>query len=233
MSTLYTFSKCAPSPCENVHTLRQVPTSSNAATHKRALHIVARLRAARLGAFFRPGQVEDAGITYYELQQAVASEHVEHAARGLFRLADAEPTENYSLAAACARVPQAIVCLISALRVHGIGTQVTRDVWLAIPHRAKTPRAAGVRIRLVRFSGAAQTYGVVGTQFEGVAARITNPTRTVLDCFRFERLVGRETAREALRDALRQKLVTADGLFRALKVLRSRRLYEVLQATAP
>ena len=198
-----------------------------------AARTAARLRHARLGAFFRPSQVEQKGITYHELSQMVAAGHVEHVARGLYRLSEAEPTENYSIAAACARVPRAIVCLLSALRIHEIGTQVTRDVWLAIPRGTRTPRESGVRMRIVQFSGAALTSGVVATEFEGVPARITNPARTVLDCFRFQRLVGRETAREALRDALRQKLVTVDSLYRALKALPSERLSRVLDATAP
>ena len=208
-------------------------TFSKADPAEQVTHPLARLREAGLGAFFRPSQAAAADLSYYELQQLVAAGHVERLARGLYRLTEAEPTENYSLAAVCARVPRAIVCLLSALRVHGIGTQVSSEVWLAIPHRTRTPREPGVRIRLIRFSGAALRYGVVATKFEGVPARITNPTRTVLDCFRLERLVGRETAREALRDALRQRLVTADSLYRALDVLPSRRLRNVLEATAP
>lgn len=202
-------------------------------TVKEARPAVAKLRESDLGAFFRPSQVEHAGVSYHDLQQLVAAGHVEHVSRGLYRLADAEPTENYSLAAVCARIPRAIICLITALRVHGIGTQVPRDVWLAIPRGTRTPKEPGVGIRLVRFSGAALTYGVAPTEFEGVPARITNPTRTVLDCFRFERLLGREVAMEALRESMRHKLVTADALFRALEVLPSRRLYSVLEATAP
>lgn len=145
-------------------------------------------------------------------------------ARGLYRLADAEATEHYSLAAACAQVPRSVVCLVSALQVHGIGTQVSRDVWLAIPHKARAPRLRGTRLRLLRFTGPAWTYGVVDASFEGVAARITSPARTVVDCFRFERLIGREAAMEALRDALRRRLVTVDALGRVLDVLPSRRL---------
>ena len=192
----------------------------------------ARLRHSNLGAFFRPSQVEKAGLSYHELQLLVASGRVEHVSRGLYRLAGAEASENYSLAAACARVPSAIVCLLTALRVHGIGTQVPHEIWLAIPRGTRTPKGAGVRLRVVRFSGAALTCGVVHTRFEGVPARITTPVRTVLDCFRFERLIGRETAHEALRDALRQKLVTVDMLDRALQELPSRRLHHVLEAIA-
>jgi predicted transcriptional regulator of viral defense system len=194
---------------------------------------LSRLRAAGTGAFFRPLEAEEAGVTYYELQQLVSAGSVEHVARGLYRLAGAEPTEDYSLAAVCARVPRAIICLVSALRVHGIGTQVPNSVWLAIPHRSRTPRLSGIRARIVRFSGAALTCGVIETEFEGVSARITDPIRTILDCFRYERLVGREAAREALHDARSRKLVTVDALYRAMEVLPSRQLRHILEYTAP
>ncbi len=189
-----------------------------------------RLRRAGLGAFFRPHELEVLGIDYEGLRSLVRGGTVERVARGLYRFADAEPTEHYSLAAVCARVPDSIVCLLSALRVHEIGTRVPAEVWLAIPHKARPPRIRGTKIRLVRFSGAAWRYGVVPMEFEGVRARITNPARTVLDCFRFERLVGREASIEALRDALRQKKVTTDALYRTLEALPSRRLRAVLEA---
>lgn len=187
-----------------------------------------RLRKAGLGAFFRPGQLEALGISYDQLQQLVADGTVERVARGLYRLDGAEPTEHYSLAAVCARVPRSIVCLLSALKVHGIGTQLPREVWLAIPHKAREPRVQGIKIRFLRFTGAAWTYGVQDTEFEGVPARITNPARTIVDCFRFERLIGREAAMEALRDGFRQRTATADALLRTLEVLPSRTLKAAL-----
>ncbi|MEO8036826.1 MAG: type IV toxin-antitoxin system AbiEi family antitoxin domain-containing protein [Acidobacteriota bacterium] len=188
-----------------------------------------RLRAG-LGAFFRPRQVEALGISPDQLRKMVAAGTVEPVSRGLYRFADADLTEHYSLAAVCARVPRSIVCLLSALQVHGLGTQLPRAIWLAIPHKARAARVRAIQVRLLRFSGAAWTYGVVDTEFEGVPARITDPARTVVDCFRFERLVGREAAMEALSDALRQKQVTIDALFRTLDVLPSRRLRAVLYA---
>jgi predicted transcriptional regulator of viral defense system len=124
----------------------------------------------------------------------------------------------------CARVPNSIVCLLSALRVHGIGSQVPARVWLGIPHKARPPRLHAPQLRIVRFSGPAWTYGVIRVEFEGVPARITSPARTVADCFRHERLVGAEVAIEALRDALRKRLVTIAELFRVEEVLPSRRL---------
>jgi len=125
---------------------------------------------------------------------------------------------------ACARVPSSIICLLSALRVHGIGTQTPAAVWLAIPHKARVPRLRELQLRIVRFSGAAWTFGVRTIEFEGVRAGITSPARTVADCFRFERLVGPEAPMEALQDALRQRKVTIAELSHVADVLPSRRL---------
>jgi predicted transcriptional regulator of viral defense system len=185
-------------------------------------------REGSLGAFFRPSQAADAGITREQLRTLVRQGTVEHVGRGLYRVADAEPTQDYSLAMACARVPHSIVCLLSALRVHGIGTQAPAEVWIAIPHKARVPRLPDLRLRIVRFSGPAWTFGVQDTTFEGVPARITSPARTVADCFRFERLVGPETAMEALQDGLRQRKVTVAELSRVVEVLPSRRLTAAL-----
>lgn len=187
-----------------------------------------RLHAAGIKGFFRPAQLAAAGLTRDQLPALVRSGAVERVGRGLYRVADAEPTENYSLAMACARVPNSIVCLLSALRVHGIGTQAPAEVWLAIPHKARAPRLREVRLRIVRFSGPAWRFGVQKTEFEGVPAQITSPARTVADCFRFERLVGAETAIEALQDALRRHKVTVAELSRVAEILPSRRLSAAL-----
>lgn len=192
-----------------------------------------RLRRAGLGAFFRPSQLEPLGISYDELRRLVKRGIVERVGRGLYRLADAEPSEHYTLAAVCARVPESIVCLLSALSVHGIGSQLPHQVWLAIPHKAERPRLPNIKVRLVRFSGAAWSYGIQRTGFEDVPARITSPARTVVDCFRFERLIGLEAALEALHDGLRTRRVSTDALLRALEVLPSRRLRAALETMAP
>jgi len=158
---------------------------------------------------------------------------VEHVARGLYRLAEAEPTEHYTVAAVCARVPGAIVCLLSALSVHGLGTQLPREVWIAIPHKARAPRLSELPVKVIRFSGAMLRYGVEKISFEGVPSRITSPARTVVDCFRFRRLVGKDVAFEALREALRERKASPDEISRAAEVCRARSLVEpVLEALA-
>lgn len=103
-----------------------------------------KLRAANLGAFFRPRQLEAIGISYDRLQSLVAAGAVDRVGWGLYRFTDDEPTEHYSLAAVCAKVPHSIVCLLSALQVHGIGTQLPHEIWRAIQHKdTSKPLAAG------------------------------------------------------------------------------------------
>lgn len=183
-----------------------------------------------LGSFFRPTDAEKMGLSYDTLQGLVRDGLVEHVSRGLYRRVSAEPTENHSLAAACARVPRGIICLLSALQVHGIGTRLPAEIWLAVPNKAQAPRLRGIKVRLVRFSGPAWTYGVDATEFEGVSARITSPARTVVDCFRFQNRIGKEAAKEALYDALGRRQVTVDALYRTLDVLPSTRLRAALEA---
>ena len=188
------------------------------------------LHEAGIGNFFRPSQLEPLGIPYHRLRQLEAAETVERVGWGLYRLADAELTERYSIASVCARVPNAVVCLLSALQVHEIGTQLPRQVWIAIPHKARPPSRGNIGIHLVRFSGAALSCGLQDTKFEEVPARITSPVRTIVDCFRFQRLIGREAALEALYEALRDRKVTASALMRMLEVLPSRRLRAILES---
>lgn len=188
------------------------------------------LTRAGIGNFFRPSQVEQLGIPYHQLRRLESEKSVERVGWGLYRLADADPTERYSIASVCARVPSAIVCLLSALQVYEIGTQLPHQVWIAIAHKARPPMIATQGIQLVRFSGAAWSQGIENTSFEGVPARITSPSRTIVDCFRFERLIGREAAVEALKESIQDRKVTIDELVRTLRVLPSRRLSLIIES---
>ena len=188
------------------------------------------LTRAGIGNFFRPSQLERFGIPYHQLRRLESEKYIERIGWGLYRFADADSTELYSIASVCARVPSAIVCLLSALQVYEIGTQLPHEVWIAIGHKARPPVLATQGVRLVRFSGAASIHGIADMSFEGVPARITSPSRTIVDCFRFERLIGREAAVEALKESIQDGKVTIDELARMLRVLPSRRLSAILES---
>lgn len=183
---------------------------------------VARLESAGIGAFFRPRDVRPLGVTFRALQRLVAAGEVEKVGEGHYRLVAIEPTELETVAMVGAAIPGGIVCLLTALRVHDIGTQLPHEVWMAIDRKARRPTRLPARVRLVRFSGAMLTYGVVTRLMLGVPVKITSPARTVVDCFRYRNKVGIDVAMEALRDALRTRRTTVDEISRAAEVCRIR-----------
>jgi predicted transcriptional regulator of viral defense system len=174
--------------------------------------------------FFRSRDLEPLGFGFHDLRELVSSGAVERVTRGLYRIAGAEGAQHYSLAAVCARAPNAIVCLLSALSVHEIGTQLPRDVWIGIAHKARPPRIAEIPTRIIRFSGPSLSYGLERIDLDGISARITGVARTVVDCFRFRRLVGRDVAQEALREALREGKTSIDEIWRTADVCRAKSL---------
>ena len=180
--------------------------------------IANRLSESELGAYFRPCDAEAAGISYPQLRRMEGLGLVEREGWGLYRKTHADITRHHTLAAVCARVPQAVVCLLSALEVHEIGTQKPHQVWIAIPHKGRVPTLGGLPVRITRFSSAALTYGVEDTEFEGVPAKITTPARTVVDCFRFRSKIGLEPALDALHDALEKRQATPGQIWRAAEV---------------
>jgi predicted transcriptional regulator of viral defense system len=140
--------------------------------------------------------------------------------RGHYRLAELPQLGNPDLVAAALAVPKGVVCLISALSYHGIGTQIPRTVDIAIEKDSKRPRIDYPPIRTFWFSGAAFTEGVQVCDIDGVAVRIYSPAKTVADCFKCRNKVGLDVALEALREAIRNRLATVDELFQMAKVCR-------------
>lgn len=175
--------------------------------------------ARRLGVL-RAVDLEEHDIPRVYLTRLVAEGVLERPSRGVYVLADAEVTENHSLAEACRRVPHGVVCLLSALRFHGLTTQSPFEVWLAIDRKARRPKVDYPPLRIVRFSGSDLTAGVATHNVEGVTVKITEPARTVADCFAYRNTVGIDVALEALRDCLRLKLATPDDLYRVAKARR-------------
>jgi predicted transcriptional regulator of viral defense system len=135
-------------------------------------------------------------------------------------------TEHHDLAVATAAVPRSVVCLISALRFHDIGTQLPGEVWIAVPRGTRVPRVSAPLIRVVNVSTAVFDLGIEEHRIEGQAVRVYGLARTIADCFRFRNKVGLDVALEALTDAWRSKRLKLDELNRIAKKLRVQRVMQ-------
>ena len=147
------------------------------------------------------------------LSRLVAAGKLERVARGVYSLPGRALSEHRSLAEVALRAPRGVVCLLSALRVHGIGTQAPFEVWLAIPPHTPTPRLDQPSLRVVRMSGPALTEGVEPIDIDGVRVPVFNANKTVADCFKYRNKIGVDVALEALRDGWAQRKLTMDALW--------------------
>ena len=161
----------------------------------------------------RSPDVAEQGLPTVVLSRLVAAGKLERIARGVYSLPGRPLSEHRSLAEVALRVPRGVVCLLSALRVHGIGTQAPFEVWMAIPHHSPTPRLDQPALRVVRMSGAALTEGIEPVEIDGVKVPVFNAAKTVADCFKYRNKIGLDVALEALRDGWAQRRLNMDALW--------------------
>jgi len=169
---------------------------------------------------FRPRDLETHEIRRSRLETWLRQGLIERIERGLYRRVDAEPDENETASAVAARVPGAIICLVTALHMHGIGTELPRRVWIALDRKARKPKISRLPVHVVWFSGPMLTYGVDTVEMNGVPVKITSPARTIVDCFRYRNKVGLDVAVEALRDAMAWGEIDVGQIERAAKACR-------------
>lgn len=146
---------------------------------------------------------------------------LERLGRGLYGLPDRRTTLQHSLAEAAKKVPNGVVCLLSALSFHQLTTQAPFEVWIAIDRKARLPKPGpGLAFRFHRFSGKALTVGVERHVVDGVPVRIYGVAKTVADCFKYRNKIGLDVALEALREAYRARKATSDDLHRYARICR-------------
>jgi len=145
---------------------------------------------------------------------------VEQLSRGVYRLADLPPLGNPDLIPVAVRIPQGVVCLISALAFHEITTQIPLEVHIAIRRGAKYPRLSYPPIHVYRFSENAYQEGVETHEMDGVPVRVFGAEKTLADCFKYRNKIGLETALEAVRLYLERKTVNVAEILRFAGVCR-------------
>ena len=168
----------------------------------------------------RSSDLAPLGIPRQTLARLTSRGVLERVDRGLYVLADADPTEHQSLAEAACRVPHGVVCLLSSLRLHDLTTQDPAAVWMAIEGNARAPSGSSLPIRIVYMSGPAFTEGISVHQVDGVTVRAFEPAKTVVDCFKYRSSVGLDTALDALRDYRRSPTYDADRLWHMAGICR-------------
>ncbi|TSA12877.1 MAG: hypothetical protein D4R79_06795 [Comamonadaceae bacterium] len=168
----------------------------------------------------RASHLHELGIARVVLSRLTASGQLERVGRGVYRLPESGGSEHESLATIALKVPQAVFCLLTALQIHELTTQLPRQVWIAMPQGSHVPKMDYPPVKMVQSSGEAYAAGVEVVQVDQVALRVYGVAKTVADCFKHRNKIGLDVAIEALKDALAQRKATADELWRFAKICR-------------
>jgi len=168
----------------------------------------------------RPRDLVSHGIPPEYLRRLYARGLVSQLARGVYRAADSEVTAYSSLVTVTKCVPDCVICLLTALRFHELTTQSPADVWIGIRSGARVPALAGLFVRVVRYSRESLEAGCDTHTIEGVTIRVTNPGKTVADCFKYRNKIGIDVAIEALRECRRLRLATSGQMADYAKINR-------------
>lgn len=140
--------------------------------------------------------------------------------RGLYAMPGGKLSSNESLILATKRISHGVICLLSALQFHQIGTQLPREVWVAIGNKDRIPCPGYPSLKTVRFSGAGYKDGIIQYRIGNVMVPIYCPAKTIVDCFKFRNKIGLDIAMEALRDCLRKKKATRLEIHQYAKLCR-------------
>lgn len=188
----------------------------------------ARLRKlARSRSLVRTREVAELGIHTGELTRLTRAGELVRIGPGRYqRPGNQTASEYHDLAMATSAVRGSVICLLSALRFHGIGTQLPHQVWLGIPRGTRVPRLTAPPLRVVNVSRALINVGAEEHFVEGRRVRVYTVARTVADCFRFRNSVGMDVALEALAEAWRAKRLDLEELNGVATQLRVQRVMQ-------
>jgi predicted transcriptional regulator of viral defense system len=162
----------------------------------------------------RARDLSSRGIPRSSLARLQARGAIEKLGPGLYADAKFEPTENHSLVEVAVRVTHGVICLLSALRFHGLTTQAPFQVWLAIGIHAWRPKQGSPPMRIVHMGAAALQAGVEKHSIENVEVPIFSAAKTVVDCFKYRNKIGLDVAIEAMKEFRASKQWSHDELWR-------------------
>lgn len=172
----------------------------------------------RAGGTLRTSEALRAGVhpsTFYRMRDEGLLVRL---ARGLYRLAELEPLSQHDLVVVTRRVPKAVVCLVSALSLHGVTTQIPTAVDVALPRGHTRPKLDHPPLRPHWFSGALFSGGVEEIEVDDARVRVYSVEKSLVDCFRLRDQVGMEVFLEALRLYRARKPLRVDLLLEFARV---------------
>ncbi|HKO51388.1 MAG TPA: type IV toxin-antitoxin system AbiEi family antitoxin domain-containing protein [Polyangiaceae bacterium] len=180
------------------------------------------IKLLRAAGVLRLRDFAEAGVAKAAVLRLADAGKLERIGRGLYALPGREVGESEALVQVAKRVPEGVVCLLTALSFHNLTDQNPSQVWLAIDRKARRPRLDWPPLEVVWWSHEVLSFGVMTKTIGGVVLRVTSPAKTVADCLKYRHKLGTDVAVQALRDYRRGRR-SIDELFAAARFCRVER----------
>lgn len=146
----------------------------------------------------RTGELLAAGVHPRSLYRMRDEGRIIALSRGVFQLRDEVPEEP-DLSVVARKIPGGVICLISALSLHGITTEIPAVVSIALRRGSEKPRLSFPPVRFFWMSGRAFEDGVEQRPLNGVPLSVFNVEKTLADCFKYRNKIGMDVVLDALR----------------------------------
>lgn len=140
--------------------------------------------------------------------------------RGLYRLSDLPTLSNPDLVSVALKIPNGIICLISALSFHELTTQIPHEIYVAIRRNSEAPRLSYPPIRIFWLTGKSYTEGVEKHTIDNVSVKIYSAEKTITDCFKYRNKIGRDIAIEALKLYRERRQIKLNDIMLYAKICR-------------
>lgn len=177
----------------------------------------------------RRSELQSLGMTRHRLYALRAAGELEQIAPGIYLRPGGMDDTTATWAAIALRKPDATICLLSALALHGLTDEIPCATDIALPRGERTLKTRFAPIRWHSFDRDTFGLGRGTRQLSGdIEIGLYGQERTIVDAFRMRHVLGTDLAHEALKRWLRRRgnhpgeLLTMAGYFpKANPALRS------------
>ena len=184
------------------------------------------------GGILRMSEAIQAGINRRTLYAMRDEGVLEILSRGVYRLASLPGLAAPDLVAVAARIPNGVICLISALAFHELTTQIPHSIDVAIERGMEKPRIDYPPVSIYWFSGEPFKSGIETHHMGSKDVRVYCPEKSIADAFKYRNKIGLDVALEALRNWRSQRRSNIDHLLKYARVCRVERIIRpYLEAT--
>jgi predicted transcriptional regulator of viral defense system len=172
----------------------------------------------------RTSEVLEAGIYRRTLYHMRDHGYLEQLGRGVYKLKEKEPLSNPDLVIVVRKIPDAVICLISALDIHDMTDEIPHKVHIALSRTSRTPVMDYPPVNVYRYSDETLKAGVEVKQIDEIAVNVFNPAKTIADCFKFRNQIGLDVAIEALKQGISQGKATYGDIVKYAKLCKVERV---------